>query len=68
MRRRLAALCRRAGESFGDHLLQRLLLLVIAAAFVFAVVFDAGAPVVFGVLVAGGIAAFAEAAYHRRRK
>ena len=51
-----------------DRLLQLLLLGVVGSAFFFAVVLDADATIVLGLLVTGAGAAFLESAQHRRRK
>lgn len=50
---------------FADRLLQLLLLGVIGAGFLFALVLNADASIVVGLLVVGCVAAFAEAAQHR---
>ena len=57
-----------AARIFSDRLLQVLLIGVTGAAFLFAFVLGADAPVVFGVLVMGCIAALVESAHHRPKK
>jgi hypothetical protein len=64
----LKVLLRSIFDIFADRLLQLLLLGTIGAAFLFAFVLHAAAPVVVGVLVVGCFTAFVESAYHRRKK
>ena len=64
----LKVLLRCISDIFADRLLQVLLLGTIGAAFLFAFVLHAAAPVVFGVLVVGCFTAFVESAHHRRKK